>query len=313
MTSHPVLVTTSSFAENDPAPREALLEAGFQLHRNPWGRKLTEAEVLELLRTHRPIGMIAGVEPLTRGVLEDAAPFLKVISRCGTGLDNVDLSAADRLGIRIFNTPNAVAAAVAELTVGLMLSVLRRIPEADRALRGGSWKALQGTLLGGKTVGIVGFGRVGQRVAALLGGFGCRILVNEPAACELPVGTESVELDALLSRADVVSLHIPLSSETRALVNRGRLARMKKGAVLINTSRGGLVDEDGLADALRSGGLAGAGLDVYDSEPYSGPLTGLPNAVLTSHMGSAARECRIRMEQEAASNLISGLRAAGVL
>lgn len=307
-----VLATTSSFAAEHPAPREALLSAGLEVRTNPHGRKLTEAEVLALLAEHRPAGLFAGVEPLTARVLEAAKPHLKAISRCGVGLESVDLAAAERLGIPVLSTPEAPSPAVAELAVGHMLAVLRSIPAADRALRAGTWKALQGRLLGDKTVGVVGMGRIGARVAKLCLGFGCRVLGCDERPFDAP-GVEKADLETLLARSDVVTLHVPLMPSTRGLLGADRLARMKKGAVLVNVSRGGLVDEAALLEALKSGRLSGAGLDVFETEPYDGPLKALDNVVLTAHMGSAAKECRARMEAEAAANLVAALRRLGVI
>lgn len=308
MSAPKVLVTTSSFGAADPAPREALRDAGFDVHENPFKRKLTEAEVLSLLRSHKPIGLIAGLEPLTAGVLEGSASHLKAISRCGMGLDNVDLSAAERLGIKVFNTPDAPSQAVAELAVALMLSVLRRVAEADRNLRRGDWKSLQGRLLGARTVGVVGLGRIGRRVAALVGGFGAKVLGADQRSDLGPTpGVERVPFDKLIAESDIVTLHVPLTEETRRLIADRSLASMRPGAVLINTSRGGLIDEGALVEALKSGRLSGAGIDAFEREPYDGPLKGCPTAVLTCHMGSAAAECRARMESEAAENLIRAL------
>lgn len=307
-----VLATTSSFAQDDAAPREALAAAGLEVRVNPFGRKLTEGEAIALLAEHKPIGLFAGVEPLTAKVLDAAAPHLKAISRCGVGLESVDLDAARRLGIPVYSTPDAPSPAVAELALAHMLAVLRRVPEADRALRAGTWKALQGRLLGGKTVGVVGLGRIGARVAALCAAFGCRVLGCDERPFSV-AGVEAVDLEALLRDSDIVTLHVPLLPATRGLIGAGRLAAMKKGSILINVSRGGLVDEAALCAALAAGQLSGAGLDVFDSEPYSGPLKSIDSVVLTAHMGSAAKECRGRMESEAAANLVNGLRGLGVI
>ncbi|MBI4348183.1 MAG: phosphoglycerate dehydrogenase [Elusimicrobia bacterium] len=310
--SRPVLVTTSSFGAGDPAPREALERAGLEIHLNPHGRKLTEAEIQGLLQERRPAGLIAGLEPLTGRVLESARTHLKVISRCGVGLDNVDQDAAKRLGIRVYSTPEAPSEAVAELAIALILSCLRRVAEADRALRAGQWKQLQGALLGGKTVALLGYGRIGRRVGTILKAFGCRLLVHDPFVKAEP-GVELVGLEAALEVADVVSVHAPLTPETRGLLSRERLAKLRRGAIVVNTSRGGLVDEAALAEALKSGAVGGAGIDVFEREPYDGPLKECATAVLTPHMGSAAKECRLRMESEAARNLIDGLKAEGLL
>lgn len=308
----PVLVTTSTFGAGDAEPRRLLDGAGLDVRLNPFKRKLTEAEVLALLAEHKPVGILAGVEPLTSRVLEAARGHLRIVSRCGAGLESVDLAAAGRLGMKVLSTPDAPSPAVAELAVALMLDALRKVSQADRNLRAGRWQSLPGGLLGCRTVGVVGFGRIGSRVAALCRAFGCKILVCE----ERPVAqdwAEQAPLDELLKRSDVVTLHVPLLPSTRGLISAAKLALMKKHSVLINVSRGGLVDEAALEAALRNGALAAAGLDVFEQEPYQGPLSKLENAVLTCHMGSAAAECRSRMEKEAAENLIEGLRAAGEL
>ncbi|TBR22051.1 hydroxyacid dehydrogenase [bacterium] len=299
-----VLWTTSSFGA-----AATLERAGLAVRPNPMKRKLTEDEALALFAEARPAGLVAGLEPLTRRVLEASRAHLKVVSRCGTGLDNVDLPAARELGIRVFNTPDAPAPAVAELALALMLAALRRVAEGDRGLRAGRWERLPGGLLGARTVGVVGYGRVGRRVAALCRAFGSTVLAHDPVPFS-DAAVRAVGLEELLAEADVVTLHAAGSGR---LLDAPRLARMKKGAVLVNTARGGLVDEEALAAALRSGALSGAGLDVFESEPYAGPLKDLPNAVLTPHIGSAAAECRGRMELEAAENLVRGLKEAGIL
>lgn len=295
--------STRSFGAADPAPVELLRSKGVTLEVNPTGRKLTPEESAKFLQGVD--GLLAGVERLDDAVFS-SAPGLKVVSRVGTGLDNVDLDAAKRRGIQVFNTPDAPVVAVAELAVALLLSVFRRVPALDAAVRQGRWEAGLGRQLSGRTVGLVGFGRIGRAVAGLLKGFSCRVLVHDPAA-----GAESVALDELLRQSDAVSLHLALTDETRGIIDRRRLALMPRGAVFVNTSRGGLVDEAALADALASGALSGAALDVFEKEPYSGPLTGRPEAVLTPHVGSATAECRAAMEMEAARNLLKGLGLSG--
>lgn len=309
-----ILITTSSFSAWDPAPKETLLRAGFTVHENPFKRKLTEAEVIDLLARHKPVGLLAGLEPLTAKVLEASVGHLKAVSRCGVGLDTVDLEAARRLGIRVFNTPDAPSQAVVELTLGLILAVLRRIAEADAAVRRGDWKTTMGRLLGSRTVGVVGLGRIGSRVAALCAAFGCPVLAYDPRPdAALPAGVKKAAFEELLKASDIVTLHVPLNAENKHLLDSRRLGLMRPGGVLINASRGGLVDEEALAAALKEGRLSGAGLDTFETEPYRGPLRELSQVVLTPHMGSAAEECRSLMEREAADNLIAGLRAMGVL
>lgn len=308
-----ILATTSSFAASDPTPRRLLEAAGFEVVTNPFKRKLTEAEVLALLAEHKPIGLFAGVEPLTDKVLSAAAEHLRVVSRCGIGLDSVDLAAAKRLGIAVYSTPEAPVQAVAELTLALMLAALRQVPQADAALRAGKWSAIQGRLLGGRVVGVVGFGRIGTKVAELCRAFGCRVVCHDPKpGFAAPSWAQAVALDELLATADIVTLHLPILPETRNLLDARRVGLLKPGVVLVNASRGGLVDEKALEAKLRSDPTSAAALDVFETEPYKGPLKDLPNAVLTCHMGSAAVECRTRMEREAAENLIMGLKDAGV-
>jgi D-3-phosphoglycerate dehydrogenase len=306
-----ILITTSSFdIEHNDALR-SLRAKGWQIDNNPHGRRLSETEAAQLLANDYA-GVIAGVEPLTRKVLA-GAHALKVISRCGIGMDSVDLEAAAEHGISVYNTPGAPVSAVAELTLALILGLLRRIGTADRNLRGGEWKQLMGNLLAFQTVGIIGFGRIGRRVAELLHAFGAKILVNDRLAMNVPAWCEMSDLDALLQRADVVSLHLPLLPDTHHMIGPTQLNRMKPGAFLVNAARGGLIDETALFEALQSGQLAGAALDTFEAEPYSGPLTTLPQVLLTAHMGSYARESRIQMEQEAAHNLLQGLTALGIV
>ena len=304
-----ILVSTSSFNVRASAALAALRAAGCEIVTNPHGRRLTEDEAVALLQDD-VIGMVAGTEPLTRRVLE-AAPALKVISRCGIGLSNVDLQAATERGIDVYNTPDAPSAAVAELALGLMLSVLRKIAEADRNLRAGKWWPLMGGLLGQRTVGVVGYGRIGRKVGGLVRAFGARVLAHDARTLPPETGVDFCGLDALLAAADVITLHLPSGPDTLHLIGRERIAKIKEGAVLVNTARGDLVDEAALCEALAAGKLGGAGLDTFEREPYSGPLCQLPQVVLTAHMGSYAEEARSVMEEEAARNLLDGLAARG--
>ena len=301
--SDKILITTSSF-DLDTPEIHAIEKTGHEVILNPYGRRLTEDEVRELLSPDI-VGMIAGVEPLTRNVIEKAEN-LRVISRCGAGLDSIDMAAANDFGITVLNTPDAPAVAVAELTIGLILDALRGISLQDRALREKGWTRPMGGLLGARTVGIIGFGHIGSHVARYAAGFGTKILAYDTFASQKTSDiAEFVELDDLLSNADIISLHIPISADTHHLINRARLQQMKKGAILINTARGGLVDEQALYENLKSNHLAGAALDVYKEEPYTGFLTKLDNITLTAHIGSYAKETRIKQETEAAGNLLS--------
>jgi D-3-phosphoglycerate dehydrogenase len=305
-----ILITTSSFGIGGDDLLSRLKKSAYSVVLNPHGRKLTEDEVTQLVLKHRPAGMIAGIEPLTAEVLKNA-DGLKVISRCGVGTDTVDLEAARRLGIVVTATPDAVTIPVAELTVGLILGVLRRIASVDASIRSGGWERPMGRLLFEKTVGVVGLGRIGTYVSRLLSAFGCLLVGYDPAlktheVCRL------AGLDEIIETSDVVTLHLPFSPENRRIIDRDRIGRMKEGAVLINAARGGLVDEAALADAVRSGRLSGAGLDCFDDEPYRGDLAALPQVVLTPHIGSYAAEARAMMEEQAVDNLLAELGRQGV-
>ncbi|MEO7317584.1 MAG: phosphoglycerate dehydrogenase [Chthoniobacteraceae bacterium] len=311
MPANNLLITTSSFGGKDDAALAALRAEGHEVVLNPFARTLTEAEIGALLAEHRPVGLIAGLEPLTEQVMRGAVAHLKVISRCGTGLDNVDLDAAKRLGIAVLNTPAAPAEAVAELSLGLILALIRNIVVHDQLVRSGAWKKRMGLLLSEITVGIVGLGRVGRRVAAILRPLGTKIIATDVLPDHDWIaahGVSLMSLPQLLATADVVSLHLPYASgDLHRLMNAERIAAMKPGSFLINTSRGALIDEQAVTEALQSGHLAGAAVDTFELEPYTGLLLQAPNVILSPHAGSYARATRNRMELEAAQNLIAGL------
>jgi D-3-phosphoglycerate dehydrogenase len=304
-----ILITTSSFDKENLAPIERLESGAYSVVTNPFGRKLSEEEILDLIQKFAPVAMIAGTEPLTRGVLEKAE-HLKIISRCGIGLDSIDLETARQLGIEVENTPDAPTVPVAELTVGLILSLLRDIHGSDAGMRKKQWVRPMGNLLQGKTVGIIGCGRIGSCVAKLVGAFGCRILGNDPVTGR-PECLSMVSLETLLSESDIVSLHLPYTEKTHHLLDANRLRSLKRGAFVVNTARGGLIDEEALLDCLQNGHLAGAAIDCFEREPYDGPLAQLGNVVLTGHIGSYAKEGRTMMEKQAVENLLHGLMRGG--
>lgn len=297
-----ILITTSSFAEQTPDLLLRLETQGLKPVLNPFHRKLSEEEVSGLIQKYNPVGMIAGVEPLTREVLSQTKG-LRVISRCGIGLDSVDLEAARELEIIVTNTPDAPTVPVAELTIGLILSLMRGIAGSDAGIRKGEWTRPMGRLLMGKTIGIVGCGRIGTCVAKFLSVFGCRLLGYDPMASSSDI-LEMTSLDILLSESDIISLHLPYSEKTHHILNRSRLQSVKKGALIINAARGGLIDEKVLYELIQNGQLSGAALDCFEKEPYNGPLKDIENVVLTGHIGSYAREGRILMEKQAVDNLL---------
>jgi D-3-phosphoglycerate dehydrogenase len=298
-----ILVTTSTFAEADTRPLDSLISRGFDVVINPFARKLTEQELHGLLMEHEPVGLLAGVEPVTATVLNDSAGFLRVVSRIGVGWDSVDREAAAALGIKVFRTEGVLDQAVAELAIGFMLAVLRNIALQDREIRSGIWKKRMGALLHGKTLGIIGFGATGQRTGELATAFGATVIYSDICDMDVSIGI-SVSMDSLLEQSDIISIH---ASGNEMILGREELSKCRHGVIIINTARGGMVDEEALYACLENGQVAYACMDVFEKEPYEGPLAGLDNVVLSPHVGSYAREARIMMEQKAVENLLKGL------
>jgi D-3-phosphoglycerate dehydrogenase len=298
--AYKILIGPSSFAAMDKTPINRLIAAGYEVVDNPYKRKLTKQELLDLLDSNI-VGLIAGLETIDREVLEKT--WIKVVSRVGAGLSNVDLDAARNMGIGVFNTPDAPTQAVAELTIGAMLSMLRMIPQMDQSLHDGQWQKNIGLQLLGKAVAIIGFGRIGRRVAALLSSFGVKILIVDPyidkSAC---AGYRTLTIEDALSEADIVTIH---SSGHDCIIGEKEFALIKKGVYLLNVARGGVVSEKALIKALEDRTVAGAWLDTFEEEPYQGPLCGYRNVILTPHVGSYTAECRLQMENEAVDNLLA--------
>ena len=283
-----VLVTATSFGRADPCLRSELEAAVGRVTYNPVGKPLTSAQLADLLT--QVDGCIAGLDAFDAAALR-RADCLRVIARYGVGTDNVDLDAARAQSIIVTNTPTANAVSVAELTIALMLNLARPILVAAEATRRGEWPRTTGLLLEGKTVGLVGLGAIGKQVARRLAAFDCRILAHDvtvDATFAAAHGVTIVPLETVLSEADFVSLHVPLLPSTRRMVDATFLHAMKPGAFLVNTSRGELIDEDALCDALRGGHLRGAALDVFEREPpgVDHPLACLPQVIATPHMGA---------------------------
>jgi D-3-phosphoglycerate dehydrogenase len=301
-----LFVSTLPFGSISRAPLDLLDNAKIDYSINPLGHRLNESELIDLLEETEVL--IAGTEPITENVIQNAKK-LRFISRVGIGLDNIDLNCAKRNGILISYTPDAPSPAIAELTLGMILSLLRSIHLSNQALHEGQWQKYTGRRISELTIGIIGFGRIGSQVAKCLGGFGPpRILVNDQVHLEreksLNGGMEWASQDRILREADVITIHVPLNSETRDMIRTEQLLKMKKNAIIINTSRGGVINEKDLAQVLKNGHLAGAALDVFENEPYSGELTTLANCLLTSHIGSLTEDCRIRMELEATEEAV---------
>lgn len=300
-----VLITTVPFGDKNRLPLDRLEASGVEYVINPIGRKLTENELAELVGDFD--ALIAGTEPITENVMA-ASSHLKFISRVGIGLDSVDLLAAQKRGIQVSYTPDAPAPAVAELTIGLMYSLLRSIHIANTQLHSGQWQRHFGRRIPEITIGVIGAGRIGGRVLRALAGLGAqRVLVNDAVvdknpAPELDITWTSKE--DIYRQADVISLHVPLTADTNDMIKREQLLQMKPDAFIINTSRGGIINEQDLADVLMSGHLGGAAIDVFQQEPYTGPLARIDRCLLTAHMGSMSVDCRTSMEIDATEEAI---------
>lgn len=273
-----------------------------------------DARQVERIMAAEPVDAVISrtVELSARAI--SSCPALKVISKHGVGVSNIDVAAATARGIPVYMTPGANSASVAEMTIGLMIAAARHVPAMDRSLRQGKWNRMQdGRQLGGRTLGLVGFGQIGQRVARAALALEMNVLAYDPALADvaLPVAgvTRAASLQELLPRADVLSLHIPLNARTRGLIGAPQLASLPAGAIVVNTARGGVIDEAALAAALRSGHLHAAGLDTTEQEPLPGdsPLLALPNIVITPHVGGSTPSALSLMASGAARNALDWL------
>ena len=307
MSGDRIFVATSTFSAEGPSPRAALESSGIPFETNPLGRRLKPEDIVQLCA--EATGIVAGVEPYTAEVLKQL-PQLKVISRVGVGTDAIDKDAAADRGIVIRNTPDVVVQPVAELAIAMIFDLCRHLSSHTAEFRAHRWTKHTGTLVAGKTLGIVGLGRIGRRTAELAGVLGLEVIAADPApdrAWAEAKGVRLLELESLLAEADIVSLHLAPNADTPFRLDADKIQLMKRGARLINLARGNLIDEAALADALEDGHIAGAGLDVFSSEPYAGPLCDAPNVVLTPHVATLTRESREEMEYQAVRNLVEVL------
>ena len=299
------LITTVPFAKKNPLPLELLRESDIEYLINPLNRKLTEDELCEIV-TDFDI-LIAGTEPITQKVMINA-PNLKMISRVGIGLDSVDLNEAKNRDIKVSYTPDAPAPAVAELTIGLIFSLLRSIHLSSSQLHNGQWNRIFGRRLSEITLGVIGLGRIGSRVIRRTKPFGTpRFLVNDidtSKGADMDFKLEWVSKEKIYKEADIICIHLPLTRNTHNLIGEKELLSMKKDAAIINVSRGGIINEHDLYKVLNLGHLSGAALDVFEKEPYYGRLTEIERCILTAHMGSMSIDCRSRMEIEATEEVI---------
>jgi phosphoglycerate dehydrogenase-like enzyme len=304
-----VLVTAGAFKETPGEGHGRLIAAGCTVTQAARRGPLPAAELLAALSGRDAV--IASTDPYTDAVLA-ASPRLKIISRWGVGLDSIDLAAATRHGVVVAYTPGRTTDAVADYAMGLLLAAARRIPEGYVSARAGRWEEFRGVGLPGKVLGLVGFGSIGRAVAKRAQGFELKVLAADPAARPpLPGGVELVELDTLLARSDFVSLHAALTPSTRGLIGKRALSLMKPTAYLINTARGGLIDEEALVETLRERRITGAALDVTVTEPAppDHPFRSLPGCLLTPHNAFNSQEAAVSVSEAAAGavlRLLSG-------
>ena len=299
-----ILIATSTFGINSPEPIKLLKKNNIDIVFNPKKRKLRNEELKKYLKDCE--GVIAGTEEYSMETIEDNKT-LKVISRLGSGIDNIDLKLIKRKKIIIIKTKTTPNTAVAELTIGLMINLLRKISLSNFNIRNKVWRKETGNLLMGKTVGIIGMGKIGKKLALLLQSFDVKIIVYDLKIDNVFCKKNKcipVSLKNLSKNADVISLHTNLSKKNKAFFNKDFFKPMKRSAVLINTSRGELINEQDLKWALDKKEIAGAALDVFNDEPYTGELIKYNNVILTPHIGGYALETRNRMELEAVKNLI---------
>ena len=309
-----VLVTARAFWASGQEAKAALEVAGFEVIPSPEAGPYPVERLAPLLQG---CDAVICSNDQYNAALFAACPQLKIVSRCGVGIDSVDLAAATEAGVLVTNTPGAMTDAVADYTFALMLSLARRIVEGDTLMRSGGWGEYPGVLVSGKTLGLVGFGQIGQGVARRAAGFGMRLLAHDPLLTVAPPSVEFASLEDLLARSDFVSLHAPSLPETRHLMNAARFAQMKPTSYLINTARGALIDEAALIQALETNQIAGAAVDVYSQEPFPAdhPLRRAPRCVLTPHNAFNAVEAATAMSQICAQNVLTlwrGERTASV-
>jgi D-3-phosphoglycerate dehydrogenase / 2-oxoglutarate reductase len=301
-----ILTSPSSFGKISSEPLDILESNGYTVINNPYGRKLTEREVVDLAKDC--VGIVAGVENISVEVI-NALSNLKCISRVGVGMDSIDLDYAKKNNIKVLNTPDGPTRSVAEFTLAMALSLIRKIPFAHVNIKSNIWKKETGSLFLGKTLGVIGLGRIGKKVSQLFQAIGLKIISYDTYPDEKWAKENNVKLvsfDSVVSDSDILSIHVP-GSNSEPLLKIENLSTMKKDSLLINISRGGVVDETALYEVLKNNKIAGAAIDVFSNEPYNGKLIELDNVILTPHIGSYAKEGKLKMEIDAVKNIIKYL------
>ena len=301
-----ILLATYPFGIYDSKPLDLLNDFGCEIITNPFIRRLKASDMNDLLKEGID-GIIAGTEPYDRSFFERHGERLKVIARVGIGLDSIDFEAAAEYGVKVTYTPDAPSQAVAELVMGQILNLNRYILNSDRSIRQKAWNRMIGWLVKERSIGILGLGRIGKLLVKLLKPYGVKVYVHDLKPDLKFIREHELELvdeSKIFSEPDLLSIHIPLNNNNFHFINRNRLSLMKTGAFFINTSRGPIVDEEALTDALLQKHLGAAALDVFEDEPYEGILTRLDNVILTGHIGASTRESRKGMEFGAAEDCI---------
>jgi len=302
--SKKVFISTSSFGDFSGEPVDLLKREGFEVILNPLGRKLNETETIEFLKD--TVGVIAGTEKYSETVF-NGLPLLRAISRVGVGVDSIDFDAANRRSVGVVATKTDLSKAVAELALALIFDLSRKVASHDEAVKAGKWSKSIGRLVYGKTLGVMGLGKIGKSLIEMTSGLGLKYLAFDAYRDETFAADHQVTYvseDELLQQSDIVSLHLKYSPVLYHFLSEEKLRLLKKDAILVNTSRGELIDETALFSLLKENSFGGAGLDVFEEEPYGGKLCGLSNVVLTPHIGSFVKEIRSDMEMEAVQNFI---------
>ena len=307
MTNNLIYVGLSTFAAEDPIPKKILEASGFPFRIHSTGKRITTKELIENAGDASVI--LAGVEPYDAAVL-DMLKNLRCISRLGAGVDSIDLSEAKKKNIVVLNTPMIPVEAVAELALSMILSLSRNLRAQSNLMQARQWERLPAHLLSGRTVGLFGLGKIGQRVAQLCNAFNAKVISYDPfidTVIARKFGVEIVDKGKLLKEADIISIHASKDKVNPVIIGFDEIALMKEGVILVNLARGEMVDEVSLIDALRSGKIAGAGLDVFSKEPYQGPLCDFSQVILTPHSATLTFETRSAMEIQCVENAIDFL------
>jgi len=300
-----ILVSTSTFGADDRSPLIELERFRIRFQLNPYQRKLTVAETIELLKDKD--GIIAGTEILNEEVFAEC-PNLKVISRCGAGMDAVDTEAAKQRQIAVYNTPHVHVDAVTELTLAGIFELHRRLHQMHTSIQEGNWKRTMGRNISGKTLAILGLGKIGKRVSEVMQCCGVKVIAFDKFPNHEFAEKHNIQfktLPEIWSSADIISLHLSYSAAVKYIINQSVFDQLKSNVLIINTARGGLIDENALAKFLQANPNAGAYLDTFEEEPYKGTLRELPNILLTPHIGTFTKETRVNMEMEAVRNLVN--------